>query len=140
MRVLHKYRLELRWESVDYTRPEVAVLKGAYFAGPVLKDSEQLREEDELTLDMTKQHMVFSPMQDFYQAVLHWKGVQYQGNKIFLKEAHIKGKYVNSLETLENTDWILIDCKGHDDSNHPFNLVYWSEIHKFDNSEKYSGK
>ena len=154
MKVLDKYRLELHWTSVSYNREDVAVLKGAYFSGPVLKDAEKLREEDQLTLDMTDQHWIFPPMKDFYQAVLKWKGVQYHGGKIFLKEAYIKGKYVNSIETLENKDWILIDCKAHDTKrlmgkrgkrlapgvyqtiyNHP--LVYRSKVMKSEGEDKY---
>ncbi len=114
MGILNKYRLELHWTSVSYNRDDVAVLQKAYFSGPALKDAEQLREEDNLILDMTEQHLIFPPMDDFYQAILDWKGVEYKGDKIFLKEAFIKGKYVNSIETLEDKDWIVIDCKEHD--------------------------
>lgn len=152
MRVVPKYRLELHWKSVEYNRDDVAVLKGAYFCGPVLADAEQLKDEDQLILDMTAQHLIF--VEDFYQAILKWKGVEYSGDRIFLKEAWIQGKNVNSLETLENNDWILIDCKEHDTKNyqgrrgrrvahglyetkykHP--LVYWAEVHKANKEKKY---
>jgi len=135
MRVLPKYRLELHWKSVEYAQDDVAVLKGAYFSGPVLKEAAQLREEDELMLDMTSQHQIFIP--DYYQAVLRWKGVQYSGDKILLKEASIRGKHVNSIETLRNTDWLLIDCKEHEEKRHPFHLVYWGEVRKAEGEEKY---
>lgn len=114
MQVLNKYRLELHWVSVSYNREDVAVLRGAYFSGPVLQDAEQVQIEDNLTLDMTDQHLIFPPMDGFYQVVLNWKGVEYREGKIFLKEAYVQGKYVNSIETLENNDWILIDCREHD--------------------------
>ncbi len=154
MRVLSKYILELHWKSVIYNSDEVAVLKGAYFSGPVLQDAMRLEEEDKLTLDMTKQHEVFAAMDDYYQAVLNWKGVDYKGDKIILKEAWIKGRYVNSLETLKDTDWVLIDCTAHDIKkyegkqgkriapgiyetrfNHP--LIYWAKIHKNDKERKF---
>ena len=135
MQVLQKYRLELHWQSVERNKEDVAVLKGAYFCGPVLEDAEKLREEDELTLDMTMQHKVFIP--DYYQAVLRWKGVSYGRGKIFLKEAWIRGKYVNSIEVLENTDWLLIDCMEHEEKRHPFNLVYWAEVCKQGGESKY---
>ena len=152
--VLDKYRLELHWASVSYQAEDVAVLKGAYFSGPVLKDAEQLRDEDNLILDMTQQHLIFPPMEGFYQAVLSWKGVQYEGDKIFLKEAHIKGKYVNSLETLENKDWVRIDCTAYDTAKmmgkrgkrlargvyttkYDHALVYWAEVMKAEGKEKY---
>jgi len=154
MDVLNKYRLELHWDSVSYNRDDVAVLKGAYFSGPVLKDAVALQEEDQLTLDMTKQHWIFPPMKDFYQVVLNWKGVVYRDDKIFLKEAFLKGKYINSLEKLENQDWILIDCKEHDtakmagrrgrrlapgvyETKYNHSLVYWAEVHKPSKETKY---
>lgn len=154
MGVMNKYRLELHWDSVSYDKDDVAVLKGAYFSGPVLKDAVELQQEDRLTLDMTDQHLIFPPMADFYHAVLNWKGVVYKGDKIFLKEAFIKGKYINSIETLENKDWILIDCKEHDTkkyqgrrgkrvaqgvyaTNYNHSLVYWAEIRKAEGAEKY---
>ncbi len=133
--VIDKYRLELHWDSVEYNKEDVAVLKGAFFSGPVLKDAEKLREEDKLTIDMTTQHMVFIP--DYYQADLHWKGVLYKGNQIFLKEAWIRGKHINSVETLEDTDWLLIDCREHEEERHPFHLVYWAEVCKENKEKKY---
>lgn len=151
MKVLSKYRLELHWDEVIY-KEDVAFLKGAYFTGPVLKDAAKLEEEDEIILDLTSQHSIFIP--DHYQAVLHWKGIEYLGDRIYLKEAWIKGRYVNSIETLKDHDWILINCKGHDIKdmearkgkrlarglytniyNHL--LVYWSEVCKENREAKY---
>lgn len=155
MKVLPKYRLELHWEDVEY-QDEVAVLKGAYFCGPVLKHAAQINESDHLPLDMTNQHVIFPPMADYYHANLEWRGVEYKEDKALLKKASIRGKYVNSLEKLEKGDWILIDCKGHDTEdyaakrgrrlapgahvqNYNHLLVYWAEVHKKEGGEKYDG-
>ncbi len=135
--VLQKYRLELRWNSVEYPTDDLAILKDAYFTGPVLKDSAQLRDDDELILDMTSQHVIFTPMDDYYHGTLHWKGVEYRGDCIFLKEANIRGKYVNALETLEDNNWILIDCIQHEEEKHPFNLVYRSQVMTTVGQEKF---
>ena len=132
---MKRYRLELRWNSVEYNTEDIAVLKGAYFCGPVFDDAEKLRDEDELILDMTTQHQIFIP--DYYQATLHWKGVEYKADKVLLKDARIRGKYINSLEPLVNTDWILIDCKYHEEKKHPFHLVYWAEVCKRSGEIKY---
>jgi hypothetical protein len=135
MRVVARYRLELHWDFVEYTTDIVVDLKGAYFCGPVFKDAAKLREEDELILDMTTQHQIFIP--DYYHATLCWRGVGYLEDKVLLKDAWIKGKYVNSIETLENTDWILIDCKEHEEKKHPFHLVYQAEVCKRGGESKY---
>ncbi|KKL89057.1 hypothetical protein LCGC14_1918550 [marine sediment metagenome] len=135
MRILEKYRLELHWDTVEYNRDDVAVLKGAYFEGPVLQEAVQLNEEDSLVMDMTNQHMIFMP--DYYQATLSWKGVVYKEGRIYFKETHIKGKYVNSIETLKDTDWILMDCKEHEMATHVFNLVYWAEVRNSEQEKKF---
>jgi len=135
MRVLTKYRLELRWDKVSYPEEDVAVIKGAYFCGPVLQEAAKINENDQLILDMTPQHLVFIP--DYYQAVLKWKGVEYLDDKIFLKGATIKGKYVNSVATLRDTDWVLIDCTEHEVKSHPFHIAYWAEVHKAEGSDKF---
>ena len=135
MRVLSKYRLELHWDKIEYNRDYMAILKGAYFTGSVLKDAAQIKDEDELILDMTSQHLIFIP--EYYQATLKWKGVEYKGQSVLLKEAWIKGKYINSVETLQDDDFILIDCREHEEEKHPFILVYWAEICKEDKEKKY---
>ena len=135
MKVLNKYRLELHWDTVEYNRDDVAVLKDAYFEGPVLQEAAQLNEEDSLVMDMTNQHMIFMP--DYYQATLSWKGVVYKEGRIYFKETHIKGKYVNSIETLKDTDWILMDCKEHEMATHVFNLVYWAEVRNSEQEKKF---
>ena len=135
MRILEKYRLELHWDTVEYNRDDVAVLKGAYFEGPVLQEAAQLNEEDSLIMDMTSQHMIFIP--DYYQATLSWKGIDYKEGRIYFKEAHIKGKYVNSIETLKDTDWVLMDCKEHEMATHVFHLVYWAEVHNSEQEKKF---
>ena len=135
MRILEKYRLELHWDTVEYNRDDVAVLKGAYFEGPVLQEAVQLNEEDSLVMDMTNQHMIFMP--DYYQATLSWKGVVYKEGRIYFKETHIKGKYVNSIETLKDNDWILMDCKEHEMATHVFHLVYWAEVRNSEQEKKF---
>ncbi len=135
MKIINKYRLELHWDKVEYNRDDVAVLKGAYFEGPVLQEAAKLNEEDSLVMDMTTQHMIFMP--DYYQATFRWNGTSYKEARIYFKEASIKGKYVNSIETLKNNDWILIDCKEHEMSTHVFHLVYWAEVRNFEKEKKF---
>ena len=154
MKVLPKYRLELHWSDVEYNKDDVAVLKGAYFSGTVLKHAARINEEDHLLLDMTKQHVIFPPMADYYHAYLYWQGVEYKDDKVYLKKAWVRGKYVNSLEKLEKGDWILIDCKGHDTEdydpkkgkklapgvytqNYNHLLIYWAEVNKKEKEPKY---
>ena len=135
MFVSKKYRLELHWDSVEYNTDDIAVLKGAYFCGPVFADAARLRDEDGLVLDMTNQHQVFIP--DYYHATLYWKGIEYKPDRVLLKVAWVRGKYINSISTLTDTDWVLIDCKNHDEAKHPYHLVYYAEVCKQGGEVKY---
>lgn len=135
MRVFNKYRLELHWDSVEYSDEQTAVLKGAYFVGPVLKNAAKIADNDQLIVDLTQQHLLFVP--DYYQALLKWGAVEYKEDKVLLKGVTIRGRYVNSLEKLTDKDWLLIDCKEHEEKKHPYHLVYWAEVRKEDGGEKY---
>ena len=135
MFVLQKYRLELHWSSVEYPQEDLALLKGAYFTGQVLKNAAKINEDDQLILDMTQQHQIFIP--NYYQGTLKWKGVEYKEDKVYLKEVGIKSKYINSLEPLRNDDFILIDCKKHEHNVHAFHLVYFAEVCKKSREKKY---
>lgn len=135
MRIANKYRLELHWDRIEYDE-ELALPKGAYFSGPVLKEAAQIQPDDELILDMTNQHLVFIP--DYYQATMKWKEVDYKQDRVFLKDVTIRGKHVNSIETLKDTDWIIIDCSQHEQEKHPYHLVYFSEVRKGTGEEKFS--
>lgn len=135
MRILNKYKLELHWDKVEYPEDNITVLKGAYFTGPVLTNAAKVGPNDQLILDMTSQHLIFIP--DYYQATLKWGKIEYKDDKIFLKNATIKGKHVNSVETLRDTDFILIDCREHEAKIHAYHLVYWAEVCKEDKGKKY---
>lgn len=135
MKVSSNYKLELRWSGVRYDTDDTAFLSECYFSGPVLKNTAKINSNDQILLDMTYQHKIMIP--DFYQATLRWREVEYKGDRVFLKEATIKGKHVNSLEKLRANDWILIDCSKHEERSHPFWLVYWAEVRKADGAEKY---
>jgi len=135
LRVISKYRLELHWDAVEYPTEDVAVLNKAYFVGPVLKEAAKINPNDQLMLDMTYQHAIFIP--EYYQALLQWKGVDYRDDQIFLKGATLKGKHVNSVEPLKATDFILIDCREHEEEKHAFHLVYWAEVCKADKEKKF---
>jgi hypothetical protein len=116
-----QYRLELHWEKVNY-KDEIAILQGAYFSGPVLKNAQKLNEKDEMTLDTSKQYFVFVP--HFYIAKLEWDGINYIGDKIYLKSARITNKYINSLPKLKNSDYFVIDTFNHEELTHPFFINY----------------
>ena len=135
MKVSLKYRLELHWDTVSYNDDDVASLHGAYFMGPVLKDAAQIQPNDKLILDMTEQHMIFIP--EYYQATLKWGEVTYKEDRVFLKNATVKGKHINSLETLKDNEWVLIDCSDHEEKKHPFHLVYFAQVRREGGEEKY---
>jgi hypothetical protein len=117
-----KYQLELRWDTVEYEKEGLAIVRGAYFTGPALKISQQLNEQDEIKIDMTKQYFIFVP--SFYIAKVKWNGIEYKDDRIYLKEVIIENKYVNSIPKLKDTDYFLIDTAKHEEETHAFHPNY----------------
>ena len=113
-----KYQLEFRWDTVEYEKEGLAKVKGAYFTGAALKISQKLNEQDEINIDMTKQYMIFLP--SFYIAKIKWSGVEYKGDRVYLKDVLIENKYVNSIPKLKDTDYFLIDTAKHEEEIHAF--------------------
>jgi hypothetical protein len=116
---------------VIYERDGLAIFEGAFFSGPALKISQQVNEKDFLNLDMTEQYSIFVP--DYYIAKFIWSGVEYTRNSILLKEARLENKYINSIPTLKNSDYFVIDTSKHEEVTHAFNINYTSYLINEDN-------
>lgn len=118
-----KFRLELHWEKVVYEKDGVCFLKGAYFSGPVLKQAQKLNNNDHILLDFFQQYFVV--VNNVYVAKLSWGEVEYNNNVVVLKEAKIlHDTELNKAPKLNDNDYLVIDTKGHEVEEHPFNPVY----------------
>lgn len=119
-----RYRLELHWEKAIYDSPGICKLSGAYFYGPALYEAQQINNNDYIMLDFFKQYVVV--VSNVYVAKLSWEEVVYPNNgKVFLKNTMIThDTELNKVPKLAFTDYLIIDTKGHDEAQHPFNLVY----------------
>jgi len=119
-----KYKLELHWKTISYLQDGVCVLSDAYFSGAALMDAQKLNNSDYIMLDFFHQYMVIT--NNVYVAKLSWKGVVYTSNNtITLKNAMITHSVeLNRVPKLLDTDYLIIDTKGHDASEHMFNLLY----------------
>jgi hypothetical protein len=127
-----KYKLEIHWEKVNYERKDVANIQGCYLSGPVLKEVEQLNEEDFIKLDFANQYIIF--VKNYYIAKLSWWGVKYTPEKIFLYNAKLENMNINVVPKLRNNDYIVIDTKNHEDEKHQYNMTYTSYLLKADGS------
>lgn len=116
---MDKYRLELHWKTVEYETEGIAKLVGSYFSGPVLKISNEINEQDEILIDLTKQYsLVFVP--NYYIAKVKWNGRKYMDNKILLDGVVVENKHVNSVPKLKDTDYLVIDTSKHEEETHAF--------------------
>lgn len=122
----NKYRLELRWSKASYDKDQIATLKGCYFSGPVISQVFQLSPNDHIDLDFSGQYIVF--VDNYYIARLSWVTASHTPEKINLNGVTLKNIYLNKIPKLNNTDYIVIDTKGHEDHNHKYNLVYPSYL------------
>ncbi len=125
-----KYRLELHWKSIEYSDDSSAVLKGAYLSGPALKMAQEVKAPDKIDIDLTPQHLIV--LNSYYIIRLEWQLASYKDDKIFLGAPRIVNQHLKSLHKLENSDYIVIDTEKHEESTHPYNLVYEAQVIRAD--------
>lgn len=127
-----KYRLELHWDSVEFTLDGVCKLNGAFFEGPALSDAEKVNDNDNIMLDFFQQYFVL--VRNVYVAKLSWNKVDYKNNKIYLGKAVIThATELNRVPKLNNLDYLVIDTKGHDVEEHSYNCLYKTYVVNIDN-------
>jgi len=128
--VSEKFRLEIRWQKVIYNQEGIAEFAGCYLSGPVLKEVAEMEQKDSIALDFGTQYAVFVP--NYYVAKLSWEGARHTPNKIYLDNAILKNRYLNSVPKLNDNDYILVDTKNHEDEKHQYYLSYISYLVKSD--------
>ncbi len=122
-----KYRLELHWDDVLYHDEATAMLKGAYFSGPVLQTAQKINGHDTINLDLTPQHLVV--LSSYYIVKLEWGKVEYsKDGRVLLGSAVLTNDDLKTLHKLEKTDFIVIDTEKHEAHTHAFHLVYDSQV------------
>lgn len=119
-----RYRLELHWTETIYDKDGHCGFIGAYFSGPVLQEALQLAHEDHIMLDFFSQYLVL--VKGVYVAEFRWVGPEYKsdGTIHFERAGMFHANELNKVPKLKHKDYLVIDTKGHDVENHPFNLVY----------------
>ena len=130
--VSEKFRLEVHWKKVNYGKEGVSNIQGCYLSGPVLKEVDQLNEEDFIKLDFSNQYIIF--VKNYYISELSWSGVKHTTEKIFLYNAKLENMNINVVPKLKNKDHIVIDTQNHEDEKHQYNMTYTSYLLKADGS------
>jgi len=131
--ISERFRMEVHWEKVNYEKAGVANIQGCYLSGPVLKEVEQLKEEDFIKLDFTNQYIVF--VKNYYTVKLSWYGVKHASEKIFLYNAKLENMDINAVPKLKDNDYIVIDTKNHEDEKHQYYMTYISYLLKSDGAQ-----
>lgn len=129
------FRLELKWQSVNYYDAGKCCLVGAYFTGPVLQVAQKLNEKDHMLLDFFSQYIQL--VKGTYVASFNWEGTKYSadGKKIYLDNAIISHtKELNNVPILNEDDYFVIDTSDHIVEKHGRNLVYKTYLINSDNS------
>jgi len=126
-----KYKLELHWNSTKFNKDGMCRLIGACFQGPALSDMEKINDDDYIMLDFFQQYFILT--RNVYVGKLSWKEVEYKKAKIFLSGAMIThATELNRVPQLNNSDYLVIDTKGHDTEEHIYNCVYKTYVVKED--------
>ena len=128
--ISEKFRLEIHWKKAVYEQEGTAELEGCYLSGPVLKEIAEMNQKDVIALDFGNQYIVLVP--NYYVAKLSWEGVRHTPDKIYLDNAILQNKFLNSVPNLNNDDYIAVDTKNHEDEKHQYHLSYISYLVKHD--------
>jgi hypothetical protein len=119
-----RFRLELRWTKVAYTKEGVCKITGAKFTGPALADALKLENNDHILLDFFKQYLVL--VENVYIGKFSWGEVTYEKDgTISLKNTKLThDTELNKVPKLKDSDYLIIDTSNHEVETHPFNPVY----------------
>ena len=130
-RCREKYKLELRWDKLDYTNSTTAKLIGAKFSGPVLKQAAKIEAPDHIDLDLTPQ--LLTVMDSYYIVRLSWSAVEYNSDgTVDLKDAIMANEHLRSLHKLQDKDFIIVNTEKHEEATHAFHLVYEAYVMRSD--------
>lgn len=122
MKIKEKYKLGLRWSSIDKNKDGVCSLFGACFFGAAVKEVKSIKDNDYITIDLTPQYSKI--LSSYYFVNLRWGSTNQSQEKIYLRDAHLTGYYVNKISNMDESYYILIDTENHEESVHMYNLVY----------------
>lgn len=128
--ISERFRLEMHWSKAVYDQDGTAKLEGCYLGGPVIKEVAEMNQKDVIALDFGNQYAVFVP--NYYVAKLSWEGVRHSPSKIYLDNAILKNRHLNSVPNLNYNDYIIVDTKNHEDDKHQYHLSYPSYLIKFE--------
>jgi hypothetical protein len=118
-----RFRLELHWKKCIHSKAGEMHFEGAYFSGPVLKQAVELNQNDHIELDFCNQTLVV--VHGVYVGTFAWSGVDYKDDKILLKAAMLMyDKKLKNIPKLENTDYLVIDTRNHENEKHNYNTLY----------------
>ena len=121
--MLERFRLFLSWDSVEYKNDNTAVLKNARFTGPVLKEIESMRDNDNIRLDLSFQYI--EAVGSWSIATLSWKQIRsHRASEISLGDCTIDSSELTRANLLSSVDKLLIDTENHVEAKHRFHLVY----------------
>lgn len=125
MRIQDRYRLEFRWQGLEYDG-DVATFTSAWFTGPVLKYAEKIQPLNDMSLDFTQQNRsnsLFVPRQ-YYIARLSWGDIIYRDNEVLLDGCKLNHQQSGTLKNLKDGFYFVIDCSKHEAHMHRKILVY----------------
>jgi hypothetical protein len=120
--VAERFRLEIYWSKAIYKKEGETSLVGCYLIGPVIKEIDQMEQEDSIALDFGNQYRIFVPQ--YYVARLSWKGVVHTPTKIYLDNVVLSNKFTNSIPNLNDDDFMVVNTKDHTDTKHEYHLMY----------------
>jgi len=129
--IREKYKLVLSWDSVSVVDDNLAVVHGARFSGPALKDAAQLAETDHIDIDLTSQHIDLLGVWDI--VTFAWEGIKaVTDGVVFFTHATLRSPEIGKVKGFRDTDRVVINTEDHEASKHQYTLVYTSYLERVD--------
>jgi len=122
--ISERFRLELHWSKILRSKAGEMHLIDAYFSGPVLKQAEKINSNDHIQIDFCSQFLVL--VRSVFVAKFSWGEVSYhKDNKVYLKNAIIThDPMIEGIPSIDDTDYLVIDTKNHENEKHLHNMFY----------------
>lgn len=120
---LHKYRLELHWDSMIRVSGSLIILKGPRFTGPALAEAAKINSNDSIRLDVSEQ--IYSFMGAWGVISLNWGEVLKRvPGSIYFDEASLHSSMFKLPTYIDESGFLVIDTSKHEEEIHAFNMNY----------------
>jgi hypothetical protein len=131
--IKERYRLELKWDSIERVNGIITNVHNARFCGPALRIAHKIQPHNNILLDLTPQVFNtkdFSAIKglNYYWSKFVWEKVMYCDGLAFLGDTRFESQFISNDISLKNTDYVVINTEKHEEKTHVYHVVYDAQV------------